>query len=421
MDPPETPTRDNLSGTPKPTPAPPAPEANPVDSSEDVVKDLRILDSPTTPIQIPVGDIHLWDGPPEPMGPRTGPPRDVVIEVHDVDPATTWAILRGLRWLKEHQEESGYWHRANNSEGDAMTGLALLAFLAHGDTPATGTEFSLTVQKAIDYLVQRVEAKPDQRLGRAYTHGIVAYALAEAHAMTGIPEVQTAAENALRTVLAGQQPGGGYNYRYGQGDRWDLSVSSWQFQTMKAATLARLDVPGLAEGTQRAVDWLETVNVRDGRFGYSAAGRGGPAMQGAGALSLQMFGRGRTGAVRGVVEQLASAEPRWAKTGHIASYTWYYILQALYHEGGRGFDRYYADFCDMLVEHQAEDGHWDSPSGETRGYRATLNTALNCLSLQVIFRYLPTYKSPTHTADARDGGGEDWEFSDEDLDIQVLQ
>jgi len=85
------------------------------------------------------------------------------------------AVMRALRWLKEHQNADGSWAR---SQQPAMTGLGLLAFLAHGETPSS-VEFGETVEKAIRWLVDNQEGSGHfrGRDGHDYSHLIATYAL----------------------------------------------------------------------------------------------------------------------------------------------------------------------------------------------------------------------------------------------------
>lgn len=408
-------------------PEPPSEAADPV---EDIPDDPAALDDP---IALGPGPFDTIPGPhvrPKPPGTRTEDERDETRTDFEIDESTEEAVLKALRWLKEHQQEGGYWLKKNNIEGDAMSGLALLAFLAHGDVPSSSAEFGLTVQKAIDYLVRRVETAGSSHLGKAYTQGIVAYALAEAYAMTMLPEVGYAAKQALQVVLDGQQAGGGYNYRYEKGNRWDLSVASWQLQTMKAATVAGIELPGLDEAKNKGVDWLKNTAYRNGAFGYSSPGGNRISMSSAGALALQLLDQGDSEQAKATLERLLIPyQTKWEKVNHHSAYSWYYLAQAIFHSGRRPFKQFFPGFSKMLKSHQADDGHWRSPGKEDHDVLnrdVYMSTALNCLSLQVAYRYLPSYKATiqrtTSSEQANRKADDDddvFNLDDSDLGIQV--
>jgi len=134
-------------------------------------------------------------------------------------------------------------------------------------------------------------------------------------------------------------------------------------------------------------------------------------MQGAGTLCLQLLGEGKSLEAKTCVGGvLAAAVPAWKKEGHSSCYSWYYMTQAIFHGGKDGFKRWNATFAPMLVKNQMDDGHWENPGAEKKkddkkkghGYEAYMATAMNALSLQVYYRYLPTYKEPTKIAKAED-------------------
>src|SRR5207237_7252808 len=71
-----------------------------------------------------------------------------------VTPETLRAVVKGLDYLAAQQAEDGSWITGGGQAYPvAMTGLAGMAFLAHGDTPTRG-KYAKTVQGAVEYLVR---------------------------------------------------------------------------------------------------------------------------------------------------------------------------------------------------------------------------------------------------------------------------
>ena len=122
-----------------------------------------------------------------PIGLRTPQGRSDGMKKHGAPQGTSDAVLRALRWLKKTQNEDGSWGDAGGKRAPAaITGMALMCFLAHGETPGS-SEFGETVEYALEYLIGSLNEK-----GRftgagshySYGHAIAAYALAEAYGMT---------------------------------------------------------------------------------------------------------------------------------------------------------------------------------------------------------------------------------------------
>ncbi len=335
---------------------------------------------------------------------------------------TESAVLRALRWLKKTQNENGSW-TADKSYLDAVTGLCLLAYLAHGETP-TSEEFGVTVQKSMQYLADRINAKAlpygtnDEKRHYPYVNGIVAYALAEAYGMTKIPFLRPPMEAALQVVMDGQQTGGGYDYDYKQNARWDLSIAGWQFQAMKAGFVAGANIKDLSKGMEKGVSFIRNVAFKKPRsdtdrpFGYSTPGGGSDGMQGAAVLCLQLLGEGNCPEAKAGIDfidkivnnskhsndsRVQWRDDMWAEPGLYANpmYYWYYCTQAMFHAGQRPWKEWNEHFSQMCIAKQNQEGYWSSP-GATKQHPIDkwYTTALCALSLQVYYRYLPTYKMP---------------------------
>ena len=346
---------------------------------------------------------------------------------------TESAVLRALRWLKKTQNEDGSWMDMKHLEHgtwahpglieaykDAITGLCLLAYLAHNETD-TSKEFGDTVKNAMLYLADRVNAnalpKGDYY---PYINGIVAYALAEAYGITQIPSLRPPMEAALQVVLDGQQTGGGYDYNYKQGHRWDLSIAGWQYQAMKAGYAAGATISeDLKKGMEKGVSFIRNMAYTNPRsessppFKYSnIKPTYSDGMQGAAVLCLQLLGEGNCPEAKAGIEYIDKIvnnrkhpndsrvqwrDDMWTTSGptHNPLYYWYYCTQAMFHVMGRPWKDWNDHFAPMCIAKQNPEGYWSSPGAtKQQAIDRWYTTALCALTLQVYYRYLPTYRKP---------------------------
>ena len=168
---------------------------------------------------------------------------------------TEKAVLKALRWLKENQQPNGSWKK----NSDAMTGLAILTFLAHGETPASA-EFGETVTRAIKYLTGRQQK--DGQIGggghKVYPHAMATYALAEAYSLTRIPMIKPVLKKAVELIIRGQQANGLWDYDWKKGSRQDTSVAGWMVQALKASYMAGVNVPGIKKALEKAAEGFKS-------------------------------------------------------------------------------------------------------------------------------------------------------------------
>jgi hypothetical protein len=357
---------------------------------------------------------------------------------------TEGAVLRALRWLKKTQASDGSWPKTQ----PAMTGFALLCYLAHGETPAS-EEFGATVERAIRWMCEN--QKPDGTFngadGHNYSQPIAAYALSEAYGLTRVPTVKYAAEKAMEVVLQGQHPSGGWDYNCKQTERDDTSYMAWCAQATKAAKMAGLfenDHEKVEKVMKKAVDGFKKNYGEGGGyggFGYTGPGNGQSGLTGAGALCMQLLGASKAKEVRGAIASLEAWTFDWKNPqGGSPLYYWYYITQAKFHEGGNTWTTWNKTFSPQLVQAQVVEkgaiegpggkmvdiGYWDTPGKSEHhdggeGARV-MDTCLSTLMLEVYYRYLPTFQTPKElgiedkgAAAAGGGGGE----KSKDIDINI--
>ena len=333
-------------------------------------------------------------------GGRTPKGRAGALKKYGATNAGQTSVLNALRWLAKVQRDNGSWE-----DNPAHSGLALLCFLAHGETPLS-EEFGLTVQKSMQWLSSSIqEGKPCATDGHQYGHAIATYAIAEAYGMTQIPFLQTSMEYGLDTIIKGQQPGGGFDYNYKKGPRWDLSYAGWNFQALKAGLVAGSANEDLPKAIEKGIVFIKRSTYKNGKFGYSSPGSG-KNMTGVGTLCLQLLGEKRSDEVKGGLETINDERYKlWDDVAkdweNIANplYGFYYDTQAVFHQQGADWNRWNKTFQKILVDGQHREGYWTTKEvshglGGASLQGKILSTTLCLLQLEVFYRYLPTFKMP---------------------------
>ncbi len=329
------------------------------------------------------------------------------------DGRTEASVLKALRWLKHTQRPDGSW---TGPSPTAMTGLAVLTYLAHGETPMS-REFGGTMTRALDYLVasQREENGVTRFRGsdgNEYAFLIATYALCEAYGMTHNPNAGEAARKGLARIIAGQSPTGGWDYKLNRtSTRDDLSFGGWALQAMKAGKMADLHVDGLDESVKKAVRSLKTRAFRKGGFGY-CAGNAPSGLTATGCLALQLLGLAREKEVRCALDFMRAWGPVWENHpgGRNAQYYSYYATQCKYQAGMRenaapadktswkkwnaemkaAYPSAMTELPERIPDSEGRPcamGYWQNRDA----YNApVMGTCLCALQLMVYYRYLPT-------------------------------
>lgn len=336
------------------------------------------------------------------------------LEKYGASPEVEDAVVRALRWMKENQSSDGSWGQSHKV---GMTGLALLAYIGHCETPDS-EEFGESCLSAIIYLLN-VGTKNNGKLASdtadkhwPYEHAIATYALAEAFSFGGkngfgIPRHKEVLEKAGQWIIENQHTSGGWDYAYDvSGKRGgDLSIVAWHIQALKACDVTGLKFTNMKSTVRKALDYVSGRQAESGGFGYvgtqPVGGAGHHSLTGAGMLSFQMWSKGSRSEVRkGARYILAKAELEY-NGPESDLYAHYYHSQAMMQRGGEQWRKYNQRFHDQILHNQNADGSWKKPGGngapkavgalfakdtpEGVHYR----TCLCALMLEVYYRYLP--------------------------------
>jgi hypothetical protein len=351
-------------------------------------------------------------------------------------PGTEAAVLAGLRWLHFHQDKpSGKWDiddyqknckgpgapcsHMNSGAGPAatfdagVTGLALLAYLGHGQTHRVG-KFKRTVRRGLKYLISVQDSKTG-RFGNTegeswiYNHAIATMAVCEAYAMTLDNSLKGPAQKAVDYIVQARNPGYGWKYEHEPKDgKNDTSITGWMVMALHAAKMGKLTVPqSCFDG---AAAWVDRVTrVSDGKVGYMRPGDSGAKLAGrpadtykslptmtAVAVMCRIFcGQKRSHKkIRQGADLLMANLPDFNKPrlDKVNFYYWYHGTYAMFQVGGPKWKTWNNAMKKALLKTQragriCQDGSWD-PIGEwcVVGGRV-YSTAMNVLTLQAYYRY----------------------------------
>lgn len=339
------------------------------------------------------------------FGPRVDPPMR----------AARAAAERALRWLAAAQREDGRWacdgfDRDNHDVG--VTGLALLAFLAAGETDRGPAPHAKQVRDGFAWLLSRQTPEGLFREGAGHTHtllehAIATHALAELIGMTGDDALREAARRAVDHCVATR---GGQGWRYTpKSAESDTNVTTFMVTALRIADEGGFAVdPACYMG---AAQWVRKMtDPTFGQVGYRLPG-GAPSrpegredrfpaersqsMTAAGLHCRILMGEDPKGVeeMRKGVELCVETLPVWdPEAGAVDMYYWYYGALALFHVGGKHWTRWNDAMLGAIVKHQQPGeppagGSWAPVCvwGDSGG--SVYSTAICALALLTPWRY----------------------------------
>ena len=191
------------------------------------------------------------------------------------------ALLRGLDWLAEQQNDDGSWDfdRGYANAGTwrskcGATAVALLAFETTYQTHKSGS-YKDHVRNGFLFLDDQIRHTPEGNyvFGQnedATWHAVATLAMCEAYVMTNDRYLDSTVEKALDHIVATQdEKTGGWAAKPGL--PLDLGVTAWNFAALESGRRAYLDVP--LRSVRRVDTFLGRMQVAEGAKYRRACGQ----------------------------------------------------------------------------------------------------------------------------------------------------
>lgn len=301
----------------------------------------------------------------------------------DTVPAQVEMIYeRGLQYLAQSQNEKGHWNDSSGAE-PGVVGLAVAAFLAHGEDPNHGP-YAKTIRAGLDYILSKQNESNGYIGTSMYNHAFATKALAEAYGMIDHPKIAPALKKAVDLILSaqGRNRSGAWRYTPDSKDA-DTTVTGCQIVTLFAARNAGLAVP--EESIRKGLAYLNSCrNNRDGSYGYTSASGGKPTLTAIGVLCLSLAKERDSKGYQASLNYLKKNLDY--RDRHYPYYYEYYMAQALFHADEPTWREWNARNTRYLATIQAPDGSFPGNQGPS------FNTAGALLSLALNYRFLPIYE-----------------------------
>ncbi|MFA6046815.1 MAG: prenyltransferase/squalene oxidase repeat-containing protein, partial [Phycisphaerales bacterium] len=265
--------------------------------------------------------------------------RQTMLEACGGNEQSEQAVTAALGWLARHQDRDGSWSLQSydrrckgasctglgsvNSDS-AATALALLPFLAAGQSHKTSGPHKAVISKGLFWLVKN--QKRDGSLwgnsdNKMYTHGLASITLCEAYGLTGDKKIGQAAQTAINFIQSAQHPRTG-GWRYNPGDEGDTSVAGWQVQALESAQAAGLKVlPRTLAGARHWLSLCASGRNR-GLYSYTPGSGPSPSMTAIGLLLSQY--RGTTSDDPSMKEGVGYLMSMMPNASRRVLYYWYY-------------------------------------------------------------------------------------------------
>ena len=314
-----------------------------------------------------------------------------------VPPEVEQVYERGLQYLAKQQKDDGSWY-GGDQRGEGITGLCIMAFLAHGEDPNFG-RYSQNIRRGVRHVVQQQNLTTGYLGGSMYHHGFAMLALSEAYGaidetlLWGDDNLEgrertigKALELAVRCSMTAQKKNGlgGWRYSPSASDA-DTSVSGAVLMGLLAARNAGIEVPDKV--IDNALNYFKARTRSDGSVDYSSSMGGFSDSMNRSAIATLVYSIGKR---KGWSEFESTLKYVGDRIDHKASshpsYFRYYMAQALFQGDFEGWKRWKEQNNQLIRTMQRADGSVEATYGKAYG------TSMALLSLALEYRFLPIYE-----------------------------
>lgn len=298
-----------------------------------------------------------------------------------IPPQVEYMYVKGLEFLRQAQRDDGTF-AGTYGDDPAAAAFCLMAVLAHGDDPVTGS-YAQLAQKALNYILSQQDPESGYIGDSMYSHGFATLALAETYGMLLDDRIGPALQKAVSLILQAQNnnPVGAWRYTPDSTDA-DASVTGCILVSLYAAANAGIGIP--KHVFDKGLKFMASCRNDRGIYGYMTPGDGSIAMSAIGLLTQALGQQHQTQEFQQTLHFLEDHLEVQEDT--YPHYLEYYMAQSLFHARESLWRKWNHHLCEKLAATQAPDGSWTLM--RSPGYE----TAFVLLSLAVNYRFLPIYE-----------------------------